>query len=75
MIIAFADTLFYADFKLDTAQDGIIWTKKIEDPSAFGVVETDSSGMVKQFWEKPKEFVSDEAIIGIYYFKDGNYLK
>ena len=25
--------------------------------------------------EKPKEFVSDKAVIGIYYFKDGEYLK
>ena len=25
--------------------------------------------------EKPKEFVSDLAMIGIYYFKDGDYLK
>jgi glucose-1-phosphate thymidylyltransferase len=75
LIVAFADTLFYADFKIDTTQDGIIWTNKIDDPSAFGVVETDADGIVKQFWEKPKEFVSDEAIIGIYYFKDGAYLK
>jgi glucose-1-phosphate thymidylyltransferase len=75
IIVAFADTLFYADFKIDTSQDGIIWTNKIEDPSAFGVVETDKEGIVKQFWEKPKEFVSDEAIIGIYYFRDGAGLK
>lgn len=74
-IVAFADTLFYTDFKLDMEQDGYIWTKRIENPSAFGVVETDANGIVKQLWEKPKEFVSDEAIIGIYYFRDGEYLK
>jgi len=75
VIVAFADTLFYADFKLNTNEDGIIWTKKIDNPSAFGVVETDNEGIVKQFWEKPTEFVSDEAIIGIYFFKDGELLK
>lgn len=75
VIVAFADTLFYSDFKLDMEQDGYIWTKRIENPAAFGVVETDGNGIVKQLWEKPKEFVSDEAIIGIYYFKDGEYLK
>ena len=75
VIVAFADTLFYADFRINTEDDGIIWTSKIDDPSAFGVVEKDSDGFVKQFWEKPKEFVSDEAIIGIYYFKDGLNLK
>ncbi len=75
VIIAFADTLFYADFKLDTQQDGTIWTSRIPDPSAFGVVETDAEGVVKQLWEKPKEFISDQAIIGIYYFKDGERLR
>jgi len=75
VMVAFADTLFYADFKINTEEDGIIWTSKIEDPSAFGVVEKDPGGVVKQFWEKPKEFVSDEAIIGIYYFRDGAYLR
>ena len=75
VVVAFADTLFYADFKIDKAQDGIIWTKKIDNPAAFGVVETDENGFVKQFWEKPKTFVSDEAIIGIYYFNNGDYLK
>ena len=73
--VAFADTLFHADFKIDTSQDGIIWTKRIENPSAFGVVQVDENGTVKQFWEKPTEFVSDQAIIGIYYFKDGEYLR
>lgn len=75
VIVAFADTLFYTDFKLDPKQDGYIWTKRIENPAAFGVVETDADGIVKQLWEKPKEFVSDEAIIGIYYFRDGENLK
>lgn len=75
VIVAFADTLFHADFKIDTEQDGVIWTKRIENPSAFGVVEIDESGVVKQLWEKPETFVSDQAIIGIYYFKDGEWLR
>jgi glucose-1-phosphate thymidylyltransferase len=74
-IVAFADTLFKADFKLDEAQDGIIWTHRVDDPSAFGVVKTDESGFITDFVEKPQTFVSDQAIIGIYYFKDGLRLK
>lgn len=74
-IVAFADTLFRADFKLDEEKDGIIWVQKVEDPSAFGVVQLDNAGHIVDFVEKPKEFVSDLAIIGIYYFKDGAYLK
>ncbi len=74
-IVAFADTLFRADFKLDDSKDGIIWVQQVDDPSAFGVVKMDDQGHITDFIEKPKEFVSDLAIIGIYYFKDGLYLK
>lgn len=74
-IVAFADTLFRADFTLDDDKDGIIWVQQIENPSAFGVVKLDGEGVITDFVEKPEEFVSDLAIIGIYYFKDGGYLK
>lgn len=75
VIVAFADTLFRADFKLDVSQDGIIWVKKVDDPSAFGVVQLDDEGSITDFVEKPASFVSDLAIIGIYYFKSGQQLK
>jgi len=73
--VAFADTLFKADFKLDTQKEGIIWVHKVDDPSAFGVVKKNNQGIITDFVEKPQNFVSDEAIIGIYYFKDGKNLK
>lgn len=75
LVVAFADTLFRADFTLDSEADGVIWTKKVEDPRAFGVVKKNDEGFITDFVEKPETFVSDEAIIGIYYFKDGGYLK
>lgn len=71
VIVAFADTLFEADFKLNTNEDGVIWTQNLENPSAFGVVRKNKDNTISGFVEKPKEFVSNEAIIGIYYFKDG----
>ena len=74
-VIAFADTLFKADFVMDTEKQGVIWVQKIEDPRQFGVVKLDSKGVITDFVEKPTEFVSDLAIIGIYYFKDGDNLK
>lgn len=74
VVVAFADTLFRADFELDTVSDGVIWVKKVEDPSAFGVVKLDDYGFITDFVEKPKEFVSDLAIIGIYYFKSAEKL-
>lgn len=75
VIVAFADTLFRADFKLNENEEGIIWVQQIKDPSAFGVVKLDNEGKITDFIEKPKDFVSDLAIIGIYYFRDGNNLK
>jgi glucose-1-phosphate thymidylyltransferase len=74
-VVAFADTLFKADFVMDTNQEGVIWVQRIDDPRQFGVVKIDEKGIITDFVEKPKEFVSDLAIIGIYYFKDGDYLK
>lgn len=74
VIIAFADTLFKADFHLDTESDGVIWVKQVEDPSAFGVVKLDENNFITDFVEKPKEFVSDLAIIGIYYFNSAEKL-
>jgi len=74
-VVAFADTLFKADFTLDSTKDGIIWVSKIDDPSAFGVVKLNEGNIITDFVEKPKTFVSDLAIIGIYYFNDGEYLK
>ena len=74
-VVAFADTLFKADFVMDTEKEGVIWVQKIEDPSQFGVVKLNKDGIITDFVEKPTQFVSDLAIIGIYYFKDGDYLK
>lgn len=75
VLVVFADTLFKAGFKLDRSKDGIIWVQQIEDPSQFGVVKLDAQGIITDFVEKPSTFVSDLAIIGIYYFKDGQNLR
>jgi len=75
VIVAFADTLFRADFDLDPSADGVIWVKSVEDPRQFGVVTVDPTGHINEFVEKPEHFVSNLAIIGIYYFKDGEVLK
>lgn len=75
VIVAYADTLFKADFSLDDDKEGIIWVSKVENPRQFGVVKLREDGSIQGFHEKPKEFVSDLAIIGIYYFKDGENLR
>jgi len=75
VVVAYADTLFKGAFDLDNKADSIIWVKKVEQPEAFGVIKLNDKNEIEGFVEKPKEFVSDLAIIGIYYFKDGKQLK
>lgn len=75
VIIAFADTLFFTDFKIPETADGVIWVKKVENWQQFGVVKVGTEGHITEFVEKSPTYVSDQAIIGIYYFKDGENLK
>ncbi len=74
-IVAYADTLFKADFKLDPEADAVMWVKQVDDPEAYGVVKLNTDNHIVELVEKPKEFVTDLAVIGIYYFKDGSALK
>ncbi len=75
VIVAFADTLFRTEFNLDKTKDGVIWVHQVDNPSSFGVVKYNENNIITDFIEKPKEFVSDLAIIGIYYFKSGETLE
>ena len=74
-VIAYADTLIRADFDLDTSADSVIWVKQVDQPEAFGVINLNEKNEIIELVEKPKEFVSDLAVIGIYYFKDVAVLK
>ena len=76
LLIILGDTLFEADLSiLAKADENILYTFKVEDPKRFGVAVTDSDGRITRLVEKPQEFVSDEAIVGIYYIKDTKVLK
>ena len=74
-VIAYADTLIRADFDLDPEADSVIWVKQVDKPEAFGVVKLNDNDEIIELVEKPQEFVSDLAVIGIYYFKDVGVLK
>jgi glucose-1-phosphate thymidylyltransferase len=75
VMVAFADTLFKADFSFNEKEDGIIWVQKVDDPRQYGVVKLNNEGTITDLVEKPNEFVSDLAIVGIYYFRNGEKLK
>lgn len=73
--IAFADTLFSLNKSIAPDGDAAIFVHEVEDPSAFGVVVLNDNKKIISFVEKPKKFISNLAIIGIYYFKDAAMLK
>lgn len=74
-VIAYADTLIRADFELDPQADAVIWVKQVQQPEAFGVVKLNATNDIIELVEKPTTFVSDLAVIGIYYFKEVGDLK
>jgi len=75
ILIAFADTLFDGNFEIGTEDEAIIWTMEVKNPENYGVVTTDINNNINDFIEKPMNVISNLAIIGIYYFKNGKRLK
>ena len=69
-LILFPDMLFEADFSVlqGIDADAVMFTKEVEDPSALGIAIIERGRIVKLV-EKPKEPVSNLAVIGIYYVK------
>jgi glucose-1-phosphate thymidylyltransferase len=72
VMIIFVDTIFDADLSVirSSTDDGIIWTKEVEDYQRFGVVVTDASGHMTKIVEKPKEPISRRANIGLQYVRN-----
>jgi len=69
-LILFPDMLFEADFSplRDVAADVVMFTKEVEDPSALGIAVVEN-GRIVRLVEKPREPISNLAVIGIYYVR------
>ena len=74
-LVIYPDTLIKTNDHFDKEADAVIWTKEVENPEAYGVVKLNSKGNVTALLEKPTEFVSNLAVIGLYYFKEISQLK
>jgi len=48
--------------------EGTILVTKVEEPSKYGVVVSDTTGKIERFVEKPKIFVGNKINAGIYVF-------
>ena len=75
-LISFGDTINDPDLSgLDNpGQDGIVWVKNLPDIAQMGVIQTDAAGLITRLYEKPKEYISNLALVGVYYFHEGREL-
>jgi len=76
MIMVFSDTLIENTYEfLETeGSDAIAWVKAVPDPRRFGVAEVNSSGFVTRLIEKPRDMDNNLAVVGFYYFREGEAL-
>ena len=75
VLIIFVDTIFEAELKAlaELTSDGAIYVKEVENPRRFGVV-TLKDRFITSFVEKPEKYISNLAVIGVYYIKDAEML-
>jgi glucose-1-phosphate thymidylyltransferase len=75
LLIILGDTIFDVDLSKAVNPDvSLLGVKKVEDPRRFGVVIKDEAGNITKLVEKPQEFISDLAIVGIYSIKNSDSL-
>ncbi|MHB1296212.1 MAG: sugar nucleotidyltransferase [Anaerolineae bacterium] len=71
-VVVFVDTLFEADLSHLASQqaDAVLYVKEVADPRRFGVV-VEEAGRVVRLIEKPSGFEHHNAVIGLYYVREG----
>ena len=65
------DNIFEKDFSKEInnfKSGGMIFATKVPDPERYGVVKFDENNKAVQIVEKPKEWISDYAIPGLYVY-------
>jgi glucose-1-phosphate thymidylyltransferase len=76
LLTLFVDTLFEADLTVlkDLDVDGAMYVAEVPDPSRFGIAVLGPDGIVTRLVEKPARPESNLAVVGLYYFKDSQWL-
>ena len=76
VLIIFVDTIFDADLSMikSSKDDGILWTKVVDDYQRFGVIVADESGHMTKIVEKPTTPISKRANIGLQYVRNWKLL-
>lgn len=76
MIMVFSDTLIESslEFMANDRSEAIAWVKAVPDPRRFGVAEVSAGRWVTRLIEKPRDVDNNLAVVGFYYFKEGEKL-
>jgi glucose-1-phosphate thymidylyltransferase len=61
------DNVFITSESIE-ATPNTIFTYKVKHPDAYGVVKLTDKGYIDNLVEKPKEFISNDAVVGLYVF-------
>ena len=71
VVMILGDNIFEDDFsdEIKSFKGGAkIFAKQVTDPERFGVVKFDENKKAQKIVEKPKEFLSDYAVTGLYVY-------
>ncbi len=71
VIMILGDNIFEDDFSEEIknfTSGAKIFAKKVSDPERFGVVRFDEEMKAEEIVEKPKEFISNYAVTGLYIY-------
>ncbi len=60
---------------LDNFSGAHLFVKEVENPEEFGVMEIDKDGNAIDIHEKPKEYISNLAVVGIYIYDTSCFQK
>lgn len=77
LLLHLGDNLFFGhDFitRIKHAIAGeisVVFSYTVKDPSAFGVIKVDNNRVI-EIIEKPKKFVSNEIVTGLYFYKSND---
>lgn len=67
VILILGDNCFIGNDNFSRIKANTIFTYKVKNPSAYGVVKLTDEGLLDTIVEKPKEFISEYAVVGLYY--------
>lgn len=71
VVMILGDNIFEDDFSQEISNfhgGGKVFAKKVPDPERFGVVQFDKNGRAIRIEEKPKKWISDYALTGLYIY-------